>query len=111
MTTHHNDNTDSVSDAGSTTTWGSNLPHVGISRANFMNTVVKPGYESNSYLEIGVVIYNIMDWKDQTLTDHDQKIANASDPDIAPDPTLVLALRKLKDKIILFTNQHLEALR
>ena len=111
MTTNQDDFSDSTSDAGSTTTWGLDWPHVGISRANLFDSVVKPGYESHSYLEVGVVIHNLMDWKDTTLAELDSKIANGSDPSIVPDPSLVRSLKRLKNKIILFTNQHLDTLR
>ena len=102
---------ENASDTNTVTTWGSNWPQVGITRSQLYNSIIKAGYESESYLEVSAVISHLIEWAKQNVTELDRKISNAEDPDISPDPALGLSLRKLKDKIISHVSGHLGHLR
>ena len=102
---------ENASDTNTVTTWGSNWPQVGITRSQLYNSIIKAGYESESYLEVSAVISHLIEWANQNVTELDRKISNAEDPDISPDPALGLSLRKLRDKIISHVSGHLGRLR
>ena len=97
------------SDVNTVTTWGSNWPQVGITRSQLYNSIIKTGYESESYLEVSAVISHLIDWANKNVTELDQKISNAENPDISP--ALCHSLKKLKDKIVAHVTGHLAALR
>ena len=100
-----------ASESYSVTTWGSNWPQVGLTRSQLYNSIIKTGYESESYLEVSAVINHLIEWANKNILELDKKISNAEDPNISPDPALGLSLRKLKDKIVNHVTGHLANLR
>ena len=102
---------DNASEASTTTTWGNDWPQVGISRSQLYNGIVKAGYESNSYIEVGDVIKSLMEWRDLSVNELEQRITNSADPNILPDPVLNQSLRKLLSKVRQFCDRHLQGLR
>ena len=102
---------DSASEAGTATTWGNDWPQVGISRSQLYNGIIKAGYESSSYIEVGNVIKNLLEWKELTVNELSWRIANSADPNILPDPVLHQSLQKLLTKVHQFCDRHLLSLR
>ena len=102
---------DNVSEVETVTTWGNDWPQVGISRSQLYNGIIKAGYESSSYIEVGDVIKNLIEWRDLSVSELEQRITNSADPNILPDPVLNQSLRKLLSKVRMFCDRHLQSLR
>ena len=102
---------DNASEAGTSTTWGNDWPQVGISRSQLYNGIIKAGYESSSYIEVGNVIKNLLEWKELAVNELSGRIANSADPNILPDPVLHQSLQRLLFKVHLFCDRHLLSLR
>ena len=102
---------DNASEVKTVTTWGNDWPQVGLYRSQLYNEIIKAGYDSNNYVEVGNVVKNLIEWRDLVILELEGRIVNSEDPNILPDPALNQSLRKLHRKIHIFCDRHLLGLR
>ena len=114
MTSNHQsrfDHNDKASETETVTTWSNDWPQVGLSRSQLYSGIIKADYDSNNYVEVGNVVKNLIEWRDLVISELEGRISNSEDPNILPDPALNQSLRKLRHKIHLFCDRHLQGLR